>query len=181
MNDPEKIKEFNAEFSESNYILDKLKDKKEDYKSNILERIEHHNYRVDDIKESLGKAEVIKKKVDYTKIDNILNNDSSNKTLKRTRDMMNDRDDGYTADNESEIHFPDRQTKEKFLSDVSSAKKDKTVLNTVKEKYESTKSLIEGALQRYEQNQKDMSFNKVDDMRDSLPNIENNKNGSKKK
>jgi len=94
---------------------------------------------------------------------------------------MNDRDDGYTADNESEIYFPDRQTKEKFLSDVSSAKEDKNVLNTVKEKYKSTKSMIKGAIHRYEENQKKITFNQVDDMRDNLPNVENNKNGSKKK
>jgi len=179
--DPQNAEDFNTEFSETNHILEKLKSKRSNYKSSILERIEHHNYRVDDIKESLSNAEIKKKKVDYTKVNNILNNDSSNKTLKRTHDMMNDRDQGYTADNESEIHFTDKRTKEKFLSDLSSTKKDSKVINALLKKYESTKSTIDGAYARFSHEQNESTFNQVGDMRDSLPNTEKNKNGSKNK
>lgn len=180
--DPKMAEDFDPEFSETSHILSKLKERKNGYRENMKDHVDGYNDTVEDVEKSLKSAKVVEKeKTDYSKINNILNDDSK-KTLKRTRDMVDNADEGYTADIEKEAHFPNKESKDDFLSNLSRATKHKNKLDKVSKNYNKVKSQIDGARDRHEEKQKGSKLNDFNDMFDSLPSLKNNKrnNNSKK-
>jgi len=164
------------EFDEAAHIVTKIKEQKNVYREDMKESAEDLNSTVDDIKEKLKSAKVVtKEKVDFTQINNILNNDSKT-SRKRTYDNMNDSDNGYSGDSEKEAYFRNKETKEDFLADLSRAQRHKNNLNKAAKSYNKLKSKLDDARIRTEEKKNNCPMSNYNSMQDNLPDIGNSNN-----
>jgi hypothetical protein len=169
------------DFDEAAHIVSKIKEQKNTYRDDMKDSAEDLNSSVDDLEEKLKSAKIInKEKTDYSRINNILNNDSST-SRKRTYDSMNESDDGYSADTEKQACFKDKETKEEFLADLARAQRHKNNLNRTAKSYNKLKSKLDEARIRTEEKRTNCPMTNYDAMQDNLPDIGNSNNGPKNK